>query len=269
MAGQPVNWATATLDILDAPLTPDNYHFLNQWVLREHGNFNMYANNPFFTTAGAGGTVGPFKAGTYPTIPDSVSPGAHAAGVAVYPDLGTGVAANAIHIGSEYPAIAAALRSGHPQNAAGNPAFQSDLRRWSGSGYTGFAGISAPSGPVGPTITLAGGSNLSALQRVAQGKNPLQSSITGAPGSIAAGVGGAVSGAVGAVESVGSFLGRISSRSFLLRMGEVVGGVILTLAGMLLLARQVGLANAEQLERAAPPPARAAARSVPSSFGGE
>jgi NlpC/P60 family len=50
-----------------------------------------------------------------------------------------------------------------------------------------------------------------------------------------------VEGVVGATESVGSFLGKLADPSFLLRGAEVVGGAILALLGLLLLARASGL----------------------------
>ena len=65
-------------------------------------------------------------------------------------------------------------------------------------------------------------------------------------GSVAASVGGAASGAVGAVTgavtSTGDFLAKISSTAFLIRALEVVGGAILAMAGLYLLAKQIGLA---------------------------
>ena len=44
------------------------------------------------------------------------------------------------------------------------------------------------------------------------------------------------------VESVGSFLGKLADPKFLLRAGEVIAGAVLLIAGLYLLARQIGLA---------------------------
>jgi hypothetical protein len=43
-------------------------------------------------------------------------------------------------------------------------------------------------------------------------------------------------------ESVASFLGRLADPKFLLRAGEVIAGAVLLIAGLYLLARQIGLA---------------------------
>ena len=64
--------------------------------------------------------------------------------------------------------------------------------------------------------------------------------------SVLPGAAGAVTGAAGSVwntiDSVPKFLAKITSQSFLLRAGEVVGGAVLTFAGLYLLAKQIGLA---------------------------
>ena len=49
---------------------------------------------------------------------------------------------------------------------------------------------------------------------------------------------------VSGAEALPSFLGKITSTSFLLRAGEVIGGAVLLLAGLYLLARSAGLAAA-------------------------
>lgn len=235
-------WSTAILDILKAPKTPANYRFLNQWLLREHAHGdlfgNQYGNNPFFTTAGAGGTVGPIRAGTYPRVPASVSPGANHAGVAMYPTLEIGVIANAYHIATEYPAIDAAIRSGNPGASATNPEFQRELATWSGGGYDSFQAIDAPAGPVGASVDMTQlGKD---FVKILAGQKPITHGDPGASGQIAAGA-QHIPG-VKQVEDIGSFLGRISSASFLLRAMQVVAGGGLVLVGVVLLVRQVGLA---------------------------
>jgi hypothetical protein len=62
-------------------------------------------------------------------------------------------------------------------------------------------------------------------------------------GSSDLGVGGAVKSIGGAITAVPDFLGKITSLDFLLRAGEVIGGAILILAGLYLLAKQIGLAT--------------------------
>lgn len=241
-----VAWSTALLDLLHAPHTPANYRFINQWATREHNGgpaLSDGSNNPFFTTAGAGGTVGPLKAGTFPDW--------NSIGVATYPSLGVGVYANAIHISSEYPAIAQAFRSGDPGAYASNPNFQHELVRWSGGGYAGFSAIDAPAAPVGPTIDPA--QMFKDVGSVVAGK-PVSSSgggITGFIGGVAGDVNSAarhipgvaqVEGAVGAVSSVGDFLGKLTDPSYILRGLQVVAGAALIVTGGTLLVRQIALA---------------------------
>jgi hypothetical protein len=226
-------WSTELLNLLHAPLTPANYRFVNQWATREHGTATtLYANNPFFTTAGAGGTVGFLKAGMFPGLPNTP-------GVAKYPSLEVGVYANAYHIASGYPAIAAALRSGNPAAAASSSAFQADLRRWSGSGYSGLAGISAAAGPVGPSVNVGQVSADAAKAAALGGKG-----ISDIPGAVAGAVGGAVNHIPGVVqaEGIAGFLGKLTDPSYILRGLQIVAGGALVMAGVVLLARQVALA---------------------------
>lgn len=83
------------------------------------------------------------------------------------------------------------------------------------------------------------------------GLNPALGAITGAAG----GVGGIVSGA----SSVGTVLGDLTSASFWIRALEVIGGGILLLLGLYLLARQVGLAPSPAQAAMLTPAGRAAA----------
>src|SRR5205823_29021 len=84
--------------------------------------------------------------------------------------------------------------------------------------------------------------------------------VTNPVGSAVGAVGG-VGGVVHGVESVGSFLGKLTDPSFWLRAFEVVGGVILVILGLYLLARQVGLAPD------VPAPVRQAADKAPGQEG--
>jgi hypothetical protein len=250
-------WSTALLRMIGAPETPANYTFLNQWLLREHAPGDLtgaqYGNNPFFTTLGAGGSVGPIKAGSYPVVPASVSPGANKAGVALYPNEATGVWLTAFHIAAEYPAIAAALKSGTPASFQNNTSFQGELHAWSGGGYTDFQTIRAPAGPVGATIE----ENIS-THSVPKGAHFSWSSSSGIGGALA-GAGSAAAGAVGAgaqhipgvkqaegivsgAEATASFLGKLTDPAYILRGLEILAGGVLLLVGLFLLARQVALA---------------------------
>lgn len=243
-------WSTALLTLLRAPATPANYQFLNQWAIREHGSVTtLFANNPFFTTAGGAGTVGPIKSGTYPLIPDSAfGPGrSNTAGVPSYPNIATGVWINAYHIATEYPAIAAALRTGNPASQVNNVAFQSDLRKWSGGGYAGFASIAAPAGPVGPTL---GGPVASSKVPAGSGGGGggILGGVTSAVGDAAGSVAGAAGGAlehipgVKQAEAVSSFIGKLTDPSYLLRGLQILAGAALVGVGVTLLAKQVALA---------------------------
>lgn len=52
-----------------------------------------------------------------------------------------------------------------------------------------------------------------------------------------------VEGAAGAVSSVGDFIGRVTDPSYILRGLQIVAGAVMVLAGVVLLLRQVALAN--------------------------
>lgn len=240
-------WSTELLVLLHAPLTPQNYQFVNQWATREHNGgpaLSDGSNNPFFTTAGAGGTVGPFKAGTFPSW--------NSIGVAKYPNIETGTYINAYHIATQYPAIANALRSGNPGSQSGNQEFQRELTTWSGGGYSGFASIPAVSGPVGPTVdTAAMAHDIAGLAKGAVPKQGGGGGIGGVVGGIAGGVNSAArhipgvaqaEGAVSAAEGVASFLGKLTDPHYILRGLQVVAGAGLVVIGLTLLARQVALA---------------------------
>jgi hypothetical protein len=231
---------------MKAPPTAANYQFINQWATREHSGgpaLSDGSNNPFFTTAGAGGTVGPIHAGTYPAW--------NSIGVARYPTLEVGVIANAYHIATEYPAILAAFRSGNPAASSGNAQFQSELTRWSGGGYAGFASIPATAGPVGPTVdptTLQTDATKILAGGTVAGGGSSGGGIGGANSGAAGAITGAVGGAAGHIpgvaqaEAVGGFIGKLSDPSYILRGLQIVAGGVLVLVGVVLLAKQVALA---------------------------
>lgn len=236
-AGTP--WETALLDLLGAPKTAANYRFVNAWATREHGSSfpgTLYANNPFFTTAGGGGTVGAVKAGTYPTIPNTP-------GVAVYPDVSTGVTITALHLGREYPGIVQALRSGNPEQFASNSTFQTELKRWSGSGYAGLNTAGASAIPQGPTlnkpILSGGGFDFSGIGHALNSGigSGIESVVPGGPilkkGIDAAG--GAANTAKQAVNdtmAVGHAIGWIFNPANILRVLEIIAGAVLVLVAV-------------------------------------
>lgn len=250
-SGGSVVWSTALLNLLHAPLTPQNYQFVNQWATREHNGgpaLSDGSNNPFFTTAGAGGTVGPLRSGLFPEW--------NSIGVAKYPTLGIGVYANALHIGSQYPAIARALRSGNPGAYAGDPSFQHELTTWSGGGYAGFSAIPAAAGPVGPTLDthqmMVDVGNAITGKPVHSGGGGVTGFVKGLPGDVVSGVGDIAGGAnsiarhipgVAQAEGIASFLGKLTDPSYILRGLQIVAGAGLVATGATLLVRQIALAS--------------------------
>lgn len=236
-----VVWSTELLALLHAPPTPANYRFLNQWAIREHGSPNIDdgSNNPFFTIAGAGGTVGPLKAGTFPEW--------NSIGVARYPNIGVGTYANAYHIATEYPAIASAIRSGNPAAYANTPAFRNELTAWSGSGYSGFSNITAPATPVGQSFDVH--TMMTDVGNAIVGKPVSKDGgIVGVwkqgAGDVASAAGGAAQHIPGVkqAEAVTGFLGKLTDPHYILRGFQVVGGAVIVFTGVVLLARQVALA---------------------------
>jgi hypothetical protein len=99
VSGRGTSWSTALLELLGAPLTAANYQFLNAWATREHGHSypaSLFANNPFFTSAGGGGSAKDFPVGEFPLIPGSAfSSGVNTAKIPEYPSLTIGVEATA------------------------------------------------------------------------------------------------------------------------------------------------------------------------------
>jgi hypothetical protein len=89
----------------------------------------------------------------------------------------------------------------------------------------------------GPTKPPASGSPAAA------GGGQDLSGVTSAIGSAAHTVASPFESIASGVTSVSSFLGKLSDPHFWLRAVEVVGGVVLVLLGLYLLARQVGLAQ--------------------------
>ena len=271
-----VAWSTAMLDLLKAPKTPANYAFLNSWSLREQPTSMLSdSHNPFMTTAGTAFTLGPFKAGTFPKWNNI--------GVAKYPNLETGVYVNALHISSEYPNIAAAVRSGNPTGYRGSikgphgSSVQSELLAWSGSGYASVMGTGGAAGPTGPTVDTSRFSGVlkgAAFPSSSGGVGGAVSSVASAVNDAARHVPGVAQaeGVAGAAVDVGTFLGKLTDPAYILRGLQIVAGGGLVAIGAVLLARQVALAAdlpdpvafAGPVGRAATVAAGAAAAQTPS-----
>ena len=246
-------WSTALLELLGAPTTGQNYQFLNAWATREHGASypsSLYANNPFFTTAGGGGTVGPIKAGTYPTIPNTP-------GVASYPNVVTGDVVTAEHIATQYPGILQALKSGNPEQYAGNAEFQKELSAWSGSGYSGLNVQGQPGLPEGPATekALSGGQVAglpsgvtqagigSALSKLFNALGPTgKYSIPGILASAPSATSNALTSAGG--NTVASWLGLPAlPANPLVRGAEIVGGAVLILLGIIMIGTKAAASS--------------------------
>ena len=251
------SWSTLLLDLLGAPTTAANYKFLNQWATREHGSSypaSLYANNPFFTTAGGGGTVGPLKAGTYPTI-------ANTPGVAVYPNIETGDVATALHIGTEYPGILAALKSGNPGQYANNPQFQSDLQRWSGAGYSSVGSVAAPAQSEGPVIHATIGISSGGVTGI-QSAGVLSNILKQLP--FIPSTGGVVPGGVNPLPNVSNSivdalgLPKLPANP-IMRGAELAGGAVLILLGLIIIGTRTASSSPAVATAGA---ARTAARAV-------
>lgn len=225
-------WETQTVAQLNAqgvkvPLTANVVKFLDQWQAAEGAGG---ANNPLNTTQ-----TGFPSSGTVAGTP----------GVQNYTTPQAGAAATAATI-AQYPAIVTALQSGNPYNPNYAPALTTSFYTWT-HGSTGM-----------PTGTTAQFNNLTAsyqaIVTAANGGKPPSGFETpvnavGGGGVVGAGVQtveAVVSGAqatASAAKSTASFLGDLTNTSYLLRGLEVVGGAILAFAGLLLLARQIGLST--------------------------
>ena len=230
------NWEDALLTTLAAPHTPQNYQFLNAWAHREQAHFSatasgphvIYANNPFFTTAGGSGSAEGFDPGTYPKI--------NSLGVAGYPNIDVGIIATAATLQqSPYDHLLKAIRSGNPSAYANDEGFQKGLLKWSGSGYSGLNVSSAASVALGPTAQGGVG-----------GWKPyqpsLRDSILDKVDSVASNTPvlnipyNAGKKTAGAIDSTGKFLTFITSARFL----EIIGGGLLIIIGAISLMKDIG-----------------------------
>lgn len=115
------DWVKALLTSLNAPQTPANINSLISWMNRESPwnssapDGALYTNNPLNTTQAATGATS-----------------INSDGVKKYTTSAEGIAATVATI-IQYPAIAAALRSG---NGLCGSNLSSSFSKWSGGGYT-------------------------------------------------------------------------------------------------------------------------------------
>ncbi len=123
---------------------------------------------------------------------------------------------------------------------------------WDGTGhYGGNGGVALRNDYVAQFGTPALTSPLPSSSQLTVG------GALGAAGGAASSAAGGAANATG-LTAVADFLGKISSLSFLKRAGEVLGGAVLTGAGLFLLAKQIGLAPPP-----IPGPSRAVAEATP------
>lgn len=200
-------WETKVLTLIGAPSSKANIDFLDKW----HGFELSTANyNPLNTTQPAGGA----------TAINSV-------GVRSYPSAEIGAYATAITLqNGHYPDVLKALQSGNPDAYVSHPEYvgkvKAQISTW---GTTNFANTLGSG---------SGGGIVDSVTKVAT--QPLLKTL-GISNDPASHIPGVVQ-----ARSIESFLGNLTDLNFLLRVGQVIGGAVLAFAGLILLARQIGLA---------------------------
>ena len=70
-----------------------------------------------------------------------------------FPDVTSGVVGTGFTLGG-YPGIVQAIRSGNPEQFAGNAEFQKELNAWSGGGYSSLNVGGQPGAPEGPKLNV-------------------------------------------------------------------------------------------------------------------
>lgn len=211
---------TLVLHDLGIEATPGNLVFFKGWAMVEG---TAAKNNPLATTL---------------RVPGSVPLQGNSAGVQQYATPEQGAAATAATIRGGYPNIVAALKTHSPLVTGITPGIVADFGKWSGGNGADYARkvfLAAQGNPSGKSAADIGSFDL------------------GDAGNVAGGV-------VGDVLAVPRFLAKITDPHNILRGLQIVAGAVLVLAGLLLLARQVGLAPdapgpVGKLASAAPAPA--------------
>lgn len=188
---------------LGAPVTAPNLNFLAGWAQVEG---TAAANNPLATTLHLRGS--------------SPLPG-NSAGVQQYPSVQEGERATAQTLSAGYPNIVSALKTGNILEVSfqNPPGLIAEFAKWSG-----HAGDTAPGG--------AGYGYFQAVKLHAQGNPGGKSASDIGSYDLGNAVHDVTSPFTGWVKQLVDFI-----KAYTLRLGEVVGGGLLVLAGLLILTR--------------------------------
>lgn len=242
------DWRRDLLRVLGAPPTDANLAFLTVWQRREGGHTaNSARFNWLNTTRGT----------QYPAI--------NSVGVRAYPSYETGIAYTAATITSGYPSLVRALRSGNPYTPTLRQGVLGDLSKWvSGSRTQGLGYAASVLDPAAARAAARGeaGARLGESQG-GGGLGPIKGAAGGAVAGAAAGAiaGGPIGAGIGAVAGAGA--GAAGAALFPAaektidvvtapadairwlfrnwdRVLEVTAGGLLTVVGLILLARQLG-----------------------------
>jgi hypothetical protein len=203
----------AVLRAIGAPLTATNRALLNAWMKTEN---TKARNNPLATTQSAPGAT--VLAG-------------NTSGVKNYPTFAAGVAATAKTLQySNYRGILASLRAGNVAPNAIVNRYALEFSTWGTNPQNLASNISHGGG------SFLGGvwSGVSGIPGFINKVDPLNP--YGALGAIGFGTGG-----LSSIQDFYNLAGNLLSRDFWLRMLEIGAGGVLALAGLWMLAKQIGL----------------------------
>jgi hypothetical protein len=248
-------WECDVLKALGAPCSSQNVKFLDSWQNQEssgsqHGGFN------------------PLNVGYLPGY--SYWTSSNGTPIAEFPNAQVGAAQTAARLRSISPSIVAALQGGNilDKIKTAGSMIVSDLTYWltgkrsgdttyaqrviSGTGTATSQG--GPSGGSGGTGSAVAGAICKVeccwLPIVGEvcGFSPLcisckaAAGAAGVPGQGTAGsVGSGIAGALGSAGSILDFLKALTDPAFWLRIGEVIAGALVTLAGLIIIMRHIGL----------------------------
>ncbi len=241
-------WEHDVLQALGAPDTAENFSFLDQWNVHELAVPPTHYN-PFSTAyAGSAGEYG---------FGGVVNPGHQQYRIKDYPSGASGAKATAAEISSIAPNIASALKHGDilsESRSSQRAGISAELRHWGSTSFANQVLSGLPAMPSSSQLsTIAGEGGGSAAGKAKQiVQSQTQPSLPGAdtlPGF--SGVQGAVTGgvqhipgvkqgeaAVHGISSIGDFFGWITDPHNLIRLGEIVGGFILIILGIYMLAKK-------------------------------
>lgn len=230
-------WQLDVLTLLGAPATPANLRFLNSWWLAEGGDVANTARFNWLNT----------------TRDASLSSGSiNKVGVRTFPSYQNGIVATVESINALAPNLIAGLRTGDVRNG-NQSSIMSELQTWVG-GTPGYAAkVLGGSGQIPSSwisaqqkehraATGGGGGFFGSVWSLLK-----DVSVFGpTSGGQRAGLPGPLKEANTAVQAAGSglnALGWAADPKHWARIGYVLGGGILVLGGLLLLARSIGAAN--------------------------